>query len=568
MAGLDRSSSAASTGWVAQSAGSVLLGVLLFALGIGAGYVWFAPSAEADLGSSKAVPQISREVPVPRTQYSPNRTDAGATSTHPDQATALQSLAQLADVTSEFDQSAALYQLAAPLDAQGILSLLQRVRETLDGSDSIAAGSILVGRYAELDFPAALEFVLDNGGDVRAIWLRSIFHAQARLDLDDAIERANELTPNFRQLAGLAILRSNQGLSPAERRSIAERLGVPPQMVAVAERDVGQAWQDALNISDPQQRNQTLSTVAMTWGKSDPMAALRGTESISNSALRRAVESQLLAMAASENPQAAVDWLDSQPEGKQRLDATKTLIQALGSNQFDLSQSLLARLPESAQREVELSQWTQRAASDPEGAAAWIASRGESPRNFPNMESQQLIMILNMTAPESVDRFVNALPEAERARIEPSYIRSLVDRDPQAAAARVEQIRSDTQRQAAATSLVGQWAQSDPQATQRWIRSQPTDEAGPLYTSFARAWALSDVAAAEAFAGQMRAGLNRDQFNAALVSSRQLDSDSAQRIIERIDDAKLRQQATTLRAAFQRNLDNVRALQGGLRIDN
>ena len=535
----ERSSDGASSGGIVRW--FALVG--LFAVGVGAGVgldrFWLqAPDEPLPTLSSRQSPGVRQDasVAVPT---------ATANAEHPAAPPkTLTALADLAGITSEFAQSAALYELAQPLNAEGILALLQRVRIDLDGSDAVAAGSILVGRYAELDFPAALAFVLENGGDVRALWLRSIFHAQARIDLDDAVERAAQLAPNFRQLAGLAILRSNQSLSLAERRSIAQSLGVPQQMVAVAQRDVGQAWQDALAIADPQQRNQTLAAVAATWGRSDPKAALRGSDQISNPTLRMAVQSQLLSLATQADPQAALDWLDAQPEDASRIALIQGLVQSLGSTQPDFVNRLMAELPAADRRELEQQSWSQRVGSEPEAAAAWVGTRAEAAGESRGLEAMQLFTMLTLTAPESIERFVNALPADERARLEPTYIGHLAQQDPEAAAGRLEAITDDQQRQAAAASLVTKWVDSDPDAAQRWLQRQPSADAQKIYRGLGQNGFRSDLTAAEEFARQIRPGSDRDHFNEGLAIRHARQPEVAAEIIGRIRDTDIADRAT------------------------
>ena len=553
----ERSSDGASSGGIVRW--FALVG--LFSVGVGAGVgldrFWLqAPDEPVPTLSSRQSPGVRQDasVAVPT---------ATANAEHPAAPPkTLTALADLAGITSEFAQSAALYELAQPLNAEGILALLQRVRIDLDGSDAVAAGSILVGRYAELDFPAALAFVLENGGDVRALWLRSIFHAQARIDLDDAVERAAQLAPNFRQLAGLAILRSNQGLGPAQRRSIAQSLGVPPQMVAVAQRDVGQAWQDALAIADPQQRNQTLAAVAMTWGRSDPIAALRGADEISSPTVRMALQGQLLGLAAQADPQAALDWLNAQPEGNFRRTMIMSLVPLLGAEQAEFADRLLVELPAADRRNVELTSWGQRVASDPEGAAAWAASRAKKTDKFFNSESQQLFMMLKLSAPESIDRFVNALPAAERARLEPTYVEHIATQDIEAAARRVETITDDQQRLASANSLLTKWIESDPGAAQRWVQSQPTNEAQVLYRNLGQRWYGRDADAARAFAQQIGSGSQRDQFNAGLAIRYAREPELAAEIVERISDAQIADRATKMLEQMEQITKMRNAVQG------
>ena len=533
-----------------------LTSVLLVGLGVGLGYGigrFLAPPATAVIAQPEREPTAAVSAVV-QSVAMPGDADASAAIEPRGTPPRVATLAETATIRSEFDQSAALYALAGPLDVAGILQLLAEAETVLTGGDYLGGTSILMGRFAELDFAAALDYALDARNSAKTQWLRAIFHARARLDVDEAVARAAELPLRLRRVAGMAIARSNDDLSARERRLIAETLQLPPQMIAVAGHQGADAWHEARNIEDPSQRMQTQLQVAMKWGQHDPWAALEATAEIGPNAMRQVVQSQLLAFLAAEDLDAAINWLDAQPAGATTDQMTLGFVNALASRQPEAAERLLTRLPDRQRGQAELSIWTQRAASDPEGAAAWVADNRDEPMLAG--ASDQLLMTLGMTSQDAADRFMDALPEVERARVEHSYISLLARSDPAAAARRLDEIPDQQQRISASTGLLSQWAQSDPNAALSWLDQR--GGAPELYSVLAMSWSQIDPEAVQAEAERMRGGIERDQFIAGTLSSGRVTPQKATELLGRIGDGALRESAKQRQEMMRRVIEQSR----------
>lgn len=539
----------------------ILVGLSLLALGYGVGVFWSQHQAIQELTG-----QQSGNVPFGKqTAYESGSKIQSPVSYAVSSGTtdhlAVRSLADAASITSEFDQSAALYALAAPLGAEGIVKLLEEAKQELVGGDYRGGSAILIGRYAELDFSAALAYALASGGAVRESWLQAIFHARARLDLDDAVDKAVTLNPSARHVAGLSILRSVDNISATVRRSIAKRLGIPNQMLAVSQHNPVDAWHEARGISDPMQRAQTQMGVVMMWARSDPSAALHASEEISNSQMRQAIQSEVLALLAVDDIAAALNWIDAQPEGQHDDQLTMAFISGLATKDPELAQSLITRLPEEKRDQVELAIWSQRAGSNPEGAAAWVSSRSDQNQRIG--AANQLLMMLSMTSQESADRFFEALPAGEAAKVESTYLQMLARTDPGRAAQRLDQIGDEGQRYAIGSSLVSSWASTDPEEARQWIDRQPSNATPALYHSLGVGWAQRDVSAAQEFAVRQNSGADRDQLLAGIVSSGQLDPDDAEQMRQRISDPALRESVQQIVEMRRKSLEGRQGIMGG-----
>jgi GrpB protein len=544
----------------------LFVALLLLTAGFSAGLFW-----------SQQWPGSYREtqIPLPELISSPGSEAERQVTVQPNRAAAadqhrsaaLRAFARTASIKSEFDQSAALYALAAPMNADGILHLLESAEQVLSGNDLVGATSILIGRYAELDFPAALDYAVAQRRSDQEVWIRSIFHNRSRLDLEDATRRASELSVNLRRIAGLAILRANDHLALDERRTIAKTLGLTDQvLVAAPGSNPEEAWREANNISNPTQRMQAQMQVAIAWSRSDPSAALQASNEIDHLPLRTGMQTQILGSMVGSDSAAALAWVEAQPEGQHRDQLMAIVAQSLAAEDPEQAQNLMERLPKSMRDQVETSLWTQRAVEDPEGAAAWVASRSDGGGGSAN----HILMVLAMSQLESAsaDRFLQALPASMRSSAASTYIQIISNSDPEGAAKRVEQMPDSDQRSDAARSLITNWTQRDPQAARRWIERQPDKATPELFRALATGWSLYDSSAALEFANGMDAGLERDQFLAGLVGMAgmgQLNAEDGASLIERISDPELRAQLASTQRQIQETQGAADGVGAGVR---
>jgi hypothetical protein len=102
-----------------------------------------------------------------------------------------------------------------------------------------------------------------------------------------------------------------------------------------------------------------------------------------------------------------------------------------------------------------------------------------------------------------------------REAVVPGIVSALAEQDPKSAALLISQLSSDTQV-IAASSLISQWASSDPQAASIWAASLPQGEMrDQLFANLASSWAKSDSSRA----GEWLNTLTNDPSRDAAVSA-------------------------------------------------
>jgi len=516
-----------------QMLGRTIAALVLIVAGFGVGYL--SNQTQEDASTSSSLYSHSRQTNAEGSPAEPSSRDskrAQAKTASSVVIPVVKSLAETAEISSEFLQSAALYQLAAPLDANGILELLDEAKTAFDETDYQGATALLIGRLAELDFAAALDSASVGNGKMRTNWLRAIFHARARIDFDDALQQALTLSKRQQQIAGIAMLRSTGTLSKSQRQTVVDALQLPGQMVVAAQFQSAEAWTAAQNIADPNQRAAAQMQVLMAWAQSDPWAAIDASKDIENDQVLLGVQGQLLAAAAADDYQRAIDWIDPQPEGQRRDDLTSTLIAQIGINDIEQAQALLQRLPADKRSKAEMSLWTRRGVSDPEGAAAWVArlpenSDGSSPILFGNLASMQVLQVISMSSPDAAERFMTALPADKRSDLAPTYVQTL--------------------------------ARQNSEKALEWIESLGNDATPELYEKLGSSWARTNVASARRYAEEMRSGSERDHLYSGIVTSGRLPADDVGAFVREIGDPKLRARAEQMQQVLERSRLGLRA---------
>ena len=100
---------------------------------------------------------------------------------------------------------------------------------------------------------------------------------------------------------------------------------------------------------------------------------------------------------------------------------------------------------------------------------------------------------------------------AARNAVLPNIISAVAENDPRRAAQMLSRLSGETQT-AAATSVISQWAASDPQAAGNWAVSFPEGKTrGQIFANLINRWAGNDPTAAASWLGNLSEGPSRDQ---------------------------------------------------------
>ena len=510
----------------------IVTGILSVLVGAGAGYLLGTRGSEIPETSSPTSLDGRTHEAIP--QAAPVQEPASPASIDgpPD-------LFDIAAMSSDFDQTAGLYQLLAPLNANEVDRLIDEAAGAFSGSDYRAATAIMIARLAEIDPDLAILRLGSADRHVEQHWTRAIFHSWARQDLDAALASAVLLKPGGRRVAGRAILQAREDLLLSERRDIAERLGTE---LLIADRgNFAEAWNEALDEPSMQQRFQKLAVVAAQWGMADPMAAMAALESLPPDAMERGISTQIIHGWARQDPQAALAWVldnDDSPQGPSMIAA---VLQLLG--QDDLNAALeVARGLEEEQRQNAMhsliGSWVN---ADLQAATQWVLNESAGAER----EGYLATMVHLLADQEAMLEWLDGLPPEDAVTLLPYSIGAIARADPLEAAAQIDRIDDPLARMSAVESLARSWARRDPQAAQDWLGDQPRDAREAATDDLVNGWAREDPEGALAFTLSLPGGDSRDQMLAGLIGH--LSTEQAEVAVSEIQDDRTRRMAETLR---------------------
>ena len=243
------------------------------------------------------------------------------------------SLADIASVADDFQRNAALYDFIADAGAARIEELLGEVQALPSTPHRHDIARILYIRFAALEPAAAADHVTQ--ADHRPSWVEAVYRAWAHTDLDAAVAHAATLDRATRTFAMRAFFELE--LPTWRRETIAKQMQGETMLAAIQtsedlrrdEEDYDSVWQSALGVPDPQLRLQRLATVANTWSKQNPVAAMTAASSIDNPALAHSIQGIVFRNWAVDDALAATTWLADQEQSVNLQSLTHVLMTAL-----------------------------------------------------------------------------------------------------------------------------------------------------------------------------------------------------------------------------------------------
>jgi hypothetical protein len=520
--------------------------VLVLALGAGIFVGRFsvlqqeAPSAApaTTAAGSVTTPSTGTSTSLPSASVVPTPLPAGAPTT----------LRDILQIKGDFAQTTSLYVLASSSDQAGIEHLLEEAMTITQASDRGAASDILYSRYAEIDPAAAIDHMMKRP-DFDPGWVRTAFHNWARADLNKALARAEQLDERSRMIAATAIVAARDDMPLEQRRALAAKFNVGVPMTGGSPIDVRtpeaaeRSWQAALaEQGGEQQQIGRLWQVATAWARQDPERAIEAVMSIENRMQRDQFLQGVVQSWAQKAPRAAVDWVLARPPSGDRTQLLSASLGMLAMTDGPAAMGLVESLAPGERMQAQtivLHRWSER---DPRAALGWV-ERVENPGVRRQLMSQAAS---NFAArkPDDAIRWAQSLTGPDAPNVMRMVIGAISNNDPVRAAGLVNNIANEPERSAAAQGVVYSWARKDPQAAFNWVSRFPDGPArSSMYSAVFTIWAQYDMDAATSQVLQLSDTNTRNVSILGLLSNQYLDTDTIDRLFQRIESPEMRRQA-------------------------
>ena len=465
-------------------------------------------------------------------------------------------LAEFMAIPNRFERNAALYRFVADAERQRIEALLAVLAAESGTPEKDDVARVLYVRFASIEPGAAVAHALRNHPKPQV--LEAVFRAWAHVDLEAAVARASDLSTVMKQDAARAIL--DLDLTASQRRSIAERLAVWPNLVEVEQvappsaEPYDRALARITAIEDARARYREIVSVSAAWAAEDPAGALAALlDWDGNKDLKGLWLGQVMDGWAETDARGAVDWLLAQdhlevaslagsafaalaksdlaeaealvaalPEGRARLEAQVSVFAAiLDQGELDLALSAFDELDLQNRQRYALGVGRRLASEDPERAVAWTLELDDPIRR-------------------ATLGFVLA---------------GIQESDPVLAKRLAEDVDDTSLRIEAAYILVHD---AEPSDALRWVTTLGNEgETAPLVARVFAIWSTRDLPAATDAVMEYPPGIVRDRALVAMVSDRLrlFDTASAERLLNAIDSPAERAKAAAELRAYRANTE-------------
>ncbi|HLF10183.1 MAG TPA: hypothetical protein VJA26_03125 [Gammaproteobacteria bacterium] len=283
---------------------------------------------------------------------------------------------------------------------------------------------------------------------------------------------------------------------PVEIRATVEQIALH----SLAQRDPLAALSYAERLPLGQQRQQLMQSIAQSYSRTDPEAALAWARNL------QPPQPELLAAVfgglAQSQPIRALDLALAIQSPSERLQAVQTIIMYGGSGNNEQAMTMankVVTLDDNAGKDMLLLLISNWGMQNPQSATDWLlANSGQvAPQAF-----QLVAQRFGQIDPSTAAAYVNRVPAEARGDWIRSVAQGYTQSDPQAALTWLNQFRGDPAYDPAAATVAQVMAQYDPQAAARLLSSidTATMEGRGAAMMVAQQWAQQDPAAAAAWA--------------------------------------------------------------------
>jgi hypothetical protein len=250
------------------------------------------------------------------------------------------------------------------------------------------------------------------------------------------------------------------------------------------------------------ERDQMLSMIATSFGRTDPQAALAWAQSLSPPS--PSAVANVLAGLARVDPDRAIDLaFELLDTGNQRGSGPFTSLMMNGALDAEHTAKVADRLlagPSNSRQALQMltQQWAQR---EPHDAARWLLAKGSA---APRTAFAQAAIYLARTDPAAATAYVDSVPLEMRATWISSVAEGYSQTDPRAAASWIAQHRGQPGYDAGLAVIASRTARTDVSAAARLfdaVNAAEAPDAPSAAQSIAATWARQDPRAAATWAG-------------------------------------------------------------------
>ena len=419
---------------------------------------------------------------------------------------------EVLSLPSLFAQKEALHTIAGRADRSQIQLLLTESQGVADVQLRNQIQQILAARLTEIDPEAAAKLALQAYQNRNYALLHEVYANWANLDLDAAIQSANNISNTYQQTsAAQGVLAAIDTSKVQLRHDVSNRLGIETteqqfMSDALIEKAVSNpeaAMLEAMNmpkgyeresamqgimdswaiqnpreafsfadqIQDNRIRKQLQETVLYRWAESDPNEAYEVMQTLPNAGVNSGISYTVFNYLASENPNEALNLIEKIPSARERHDAYSATISTWAAADAKAAASFVAQLDNKQLMQQLAPTVVQYLSTEsPEDALLW--AKELDPNGVLYLQNTVVSQIANTNPDRAFQIAQNEQHDTVRHQLLVSVIDNLSYTDPSRAASMIDQLSNTDVTVDVINSVVYNWANNDPDAAMAWVNTK------------------------------------------------------------------------------------------------
>ena len=458
---------------------------------------------------------------------------------------AAETLAAISAIPSDFEQTAALYNLLRRADREQVAGLLAEADALRPRREGLAAKTIIYARLAELDPIAAVDRALGEKPGPHD-YLARVFSAWAKHDLETALAHVRTLPPGRRAAAAAGVLEVSEGLAPERRAALAgdfslQRRLAELEVLEEAHGDLALAWQAASAEPALDARMLKLRAIAAQWVEADPQTALAAAVALPSGAATAELITRMVERWAMLDSDAALAWVIGRPDSPVHAEALAAVARVVAAEDPHRALALADQLDGGARRRTLKAAFQAWATVDAPAAMAALADMEGT--GLPPGAQYDIIHTWAEADPKAAFEWARAQKQTlENMHLAIIPLQVLARSAPEQALALAEELGEPRLAQAL-DAITGTWAATDPAAAAAWVAAAGP-EAQQAAVQVAHAYAQASPSKAIAWAERLPAETKRLALPSVVQALALESPDEASDVVAAIRDQTMRAEAS------------------------
>ena len=430
----------------------------------------------------------------------------------------INSIPEILSLPSLFAQKEALHAIAGRANKILLLKLLKESAGVRNTQQRHALMQVLLSRLTEIDPQNAANIALEAYENRNYSLLSEVFLNWAKLDIDAAVERANDIDDSYQHntaaqdiIAAVNVDNISLILELSERLGLKRNQGqyVSNALIEKATEDPEFAIQEAMLMPKGYERETAMNGIIDSWATQDPEQAFAFTQRISDNIMRQRLQESVLYRWAEEDPQTVYEIMLTLPNGNV-TNISYTVFSNLANQNpleaLEFIENITSSRNRSDAYNATITAW---AAKDAQAAASYVAQLDN--KQLQQQLSSTIVQYLSEQSPNNALIWAQEMDPNGQKYLQDTVVGQIAAKDPDRAFQIAQAAEPLALRQQLSLTVINNLTYSDPVRAAQMVDQLPfTDVSSDLINAVMYGWANSDPDAAIAWVNSKSSSLRED----------------------------------------------------------